>query len=172
MKRHRANSDEVLARDNNDKAGILCLAATCTDILMWSHYANHHRGICLEFRTNVEDSIFRKAQAVTYTDEYPQLDLLKIIQDEKFREASPWMLTKSSCWSYEREWRILDFENDPGIRTFPPTCLSAVILGCCIPTNEKKKVLRWIRAFPTPVRILQAKKSNTHFRLEIAEVPR
>jgi len=159
-----------LARDYNDKAGILCLAATNTDILMWSHYANHHRGICLEFRTNVKDSIFKKARPISYGDEYPHLDLLKIVQNEEFRDAAPWMLTKSSLWSYEREWRILDFENGPGIRTFPPECLSGVILGCCIPDQERVKVLKWIRGFPTRVQVLQAKKSNTNFRLEIGEV--
>jgi hypothetical protein len=158
-----------LARDYNDKAGVFCAAANSDDILMWSHYADHHRGICLEFRTNIEDSIFRMAQPVLYRDEYPQLDLRKLVEDEDFREATPWMLTKSSSWSYEREWRILDFENGPGVQIFPPACLSAVILGCCIPEIERKKVIMWVRDFPTPARILQAKKSNTNFRLELAD---
>jgi hypothetical protein len=159
----------ALARDYNARVGILCLTATSTDILMWSHYADQHRGICLEFRTNIKDSIFEMAQRVSYADEYPHLDLLKLVRDHEFREAIPWMLTKSSFWSYEREWRILDFDNGRGVRKFPPECLSAVILGCCIPEKERKKILRWIRAFPAPVRVLQAKKSNTHFRLEIEQ---
>jgi hypothetical protein len=160
-----------LVRDYNDKAGIFCLAATSNNILMWSHYADHHRGICLEFRTDVKDSIFRMAQPVTYGEEFPHLDLLRLVQDENFREATPWMLTKSPCWSYEHEWRILDFENGRGIRVFPPACLSTVILGCCIPDAERKKVTSWAQNFPTPVRVLQAKKSNTNFRLEIADAP-
>jgi hypothetical protein len=173
-KHHEEASHQLgksLARDYNDKAGIFCLAATATDILMWSHYANHHRGICLEFRTNVKDSIFSKAQPVTYREEYPRLDLRKLVEDKDFREATPWMLTKSSFWSYECEWRILDFENGPGVRTFLPECLSAVILGCCIPDEERKKVMSWVQNFPTPVRILQAKKSYTNFRLEIGDAP-
>jgi hypothetical protein len=159
-----------LAREYNDKAGVLCLAATSTEILMWSHYADCHRGICLEFRTDVQDSFFAKAQPVTYDDEYPHLDLRNLVENAQVRNATTWMLTKSSHWSYEREWRILDFEHGPGSRRFPPECLSAVILGCCIPDQERKKVLGWVRDFPTPVRVLQAKKSNTHFCLEIAVV--
>ncbi len=158
-----------LAREYNEKAGVLCLAATCTEILMWSHYANNHRGICLEFRTDAKDSIFSNARPVKYSDEYPHLDLRNMVEDEQLRNATAWMLTKSTNWSYEREWRILDFKNGTGVRAFPPESLSAVILGCCIPDDESDKVLGWVRGFPTKVKVLQAKKSHTHFRLEMAD---
>jgi hypothetical protein len=159
-----------LARDYNDKAGVFCLPGTSTDILMWSHYSNCHRGICLEFRTDVKDSIFAKAQPITYSDEYPHLDLRTIVESEPIRSAAAWMLTKSSQWSYEREWRVLDYENGPGVRRFPPSCLSAVILGCCISDEERELVLEWSRDSPTPVRMRKAKKSSTHFRLDVEEV--
>src|SRR5206468_8011067 len=103
--------------------------------------------------------------SLIYSDKYPHLDLLEIVQDKTFRDATPWMLTKSSDWSYEREWRILDFEIGPGIKTFPPECLSSAILGCCIPEEQRAKVLKWIRNFPTHVQILQARKSTTNSRL-------
>jgi hypothetical protein len=159
---------QSLARDYNDRAGVFCLAGTFTDILMWSHYANCHKGICLEFRTDIENSVFARAQPVVYADEYPHLDLHTLVVNQTLRDAAAWMLTKSSQWSYEREWRVLDFENGPGVRTFPPPCLSAVILGCCISDKERDRVLDWIREFPVHVRVLQAKKSVTNFRLEIA----
>lgn len=106
-----------------------------------------------------------------YREEYPHLDLLKTVQDEGYRNATPWMLTKSSSWSYEQEWRILDFENGPGTREFDPSCLSAVILGCCIPEEDREKVIGWVRDFPVPVRVLEAVRSSTSFRLETKELP-
>jgi Protein of unknown function (DUF2971) len=159
-----------LSRDYNDKAGVCCFAAIPTDILMWSHYANCHRGICLQFRTDVAGSIFSRAQPVTYSELYPTLDLHTIVVNERLRARAAWMLTKSSQWSYEREWRILDFETGTGPQTFPPSCLTAVILGCCISDGEQEKVLKWVRGFPTSIQIRKAKKSATHFRLEIEEV--
>jgi hypothetical protein len=124
----------------------------------------------LEFRTDVKGAIFSRAQAVAYSDEYPQLGLRYLVDNQHIRDATAWMLTKSSHWSYEREWRILDFENGPGVRKFLPECLSAVILGCCIPADEREKVLDWIRQFPTAVEVRQAKRSATQFRLEIVEL--
>lgn len=33
--------------------GICCLSKTCTSDLMWTHYADNHRGVCLEFDLGV-----------------------------------------------------------------------------------------------------------------------
>jgi Protein of unknown function (DUF2971) len=44
------------------KRTIYCLTPDPTSILMWSHYADHHRGICLEF--DVANALFLKAWKV------------------------------------------------------------------------------------------------------------
>jgi hypothetical protein len=175
MKNHRHEAsrqlERSLSRDSNDKAGILCLTEGCTDILLWSHYADRHKGVCLEFRTDVKDSIFARAHPVKYSGQYPRLNLQDLVENKAYRDAAEWMLTKSSVWSYEQEWRILDFEKGPGAKKFDPACLSAVILGCRIPDKERKRVFGWIKNHPTPVKVLQAKKSYPNFRLDIEEVP-
>jgi len=157
-----------LTRDYNDKVGILSLTATPAHTLMWSHYADSHKGVCLEFCTS-EGSFFSRAQSVNYAQDFPHLEILRLINDADFREATPWILTKSSDWSYEREWRVLDFKNGPGVQVFTPECLSAVILGCLIPEVERDRVMSWVKNFPTPVRVLQAKMSGKSFHLQIAD---
>ena len=51
-----------------DACGILSLCAKNDDILMWSHYASSHRGICLEFKAGDNDPFFAYALPVTYPD--------------------------------------------------------------------------------------------------------
>jgi hypothetical protein len=42
--------------------GILCLSARCDSILMWSHYADYHRGFCIGFKDDpgLSFSFFQK----------------------------------------------------------------------------------------------------------------
>lgn len=40
--------------DFMDRHGILCLSSVRDDMLMWSYYANGHRGICFRLRTDGE----------------------------------------------------------------------------------------------------------------------
>jgi len=160
----------MLCREFNDKAGVLCLAATNSDILMWSHYADCHKGICLEFRTDIKDSIFNKAEPFIYSDQYPHLDLDELAEFEQLQNWATWMLTKSSHWSYEKEWRILDFDSGPGLKSFDSSCLSTVILGCCISDEDRRKVLGWVRDYPRPLCLMQARKSSTNFSIEFTKI--
>lgn len=48
---------------------IYCLAPDPTSVLMWSHYANNHKGVCLEF--NVDNTVFSGAHKCVYLSKYP-----------------------------------------------------------------------------------------------------
>jgi len=148
-------------------AGILSLTEKNDDILMWSHYADEHRGICLEFSLSARSHFFQDAQPVVYRDEYPEMDLYDVVTNANLREAGVWMLTKSPQWEYEKEWRILDFTNGPGVRCFPGELLTGVILGCMMPNDERGKVLSWIDTRSNQVAIYQAKQVPKRFKLEI-----
>lgn len=148
------------------KIGIYCLSAVRDDILMWSHYAEGHKGVCLEFNTTMEIALFGQALKVHYNDEYPSVNIIKIGESEEFRKA---LLTKSKHWEYEQEWRILKPEQDggPGIYHFRPDLLTGVILGALIPAKDKEKVIDWVENYPTKISLYQAKINKTKYQLDI-----
>ena len=166
-KKARSNFETKLANDTNRIAGILSLSAQNDNILMWSHYADEHKGICIEFRTDIEPSLFTQAHPVVYDEKYPQFDLHEVVTNEELRSSAAWMLTKSPLWEYEQEWRVLDFKVRNEEKSFPAECISGVVLGCRIPANEKQKVERWVSSFSHDVAVYQAQRSRTHFRLSI-----
>ncbi len=49
-----------------DGAGILSLSKVRDDILMWTHYADRHRGLCFEFDGSANCNFFGEAQPVVY----------------------------------------------------------------------------------------------------------
>src|SRR5262249_17850696 len=79
-----------------------CLTPHPDSLLMWAHYGEKHEGICLEFDATRE---FGLAYRVAYSDNLIAItpDLLR----ENVALAEAMVLTKSSEWKYEDEYRML-----------------------------------------------------------------
>jgi len=96
-----------------EQRGIACFSATITDIMMWSHYADGHRGFCLEFDTS--QLPFSKTLEVTYVDHPPLINPVDVLvqgpsEDESNELLRAFVLTKARCWRYEQEWRLMHAE--------------------------------------------------------------
>ena len=147
------------------KIGVLCLSETCRDILMWSHYADSHRGICLKFCA--KGNIFATSQPVRYSKSRPLINPVSQTQDEMLDHA---IFTKSEHWSYEQEWRLIQYEKGAGIYKVPRNDLAGIVLGALITEPDKHDVLRWVKGTEQPLVVYQAKISSTNFELEIDEL--
>jgi len=125
---------------------VLCLTERGDNLVMWSHYANSHRGVAFKFRRLEHvDHRFLVAQPVQYSDEpvnflglqeyieklfgLAEHDLLPRVWDLAFR--------KHTDWRYEQEWRVhvaLLAGEDTGLGYSddeePPELFEAVYLGC------------------------------------------
>jgi hypothetical protein len=106
------------------KTRVSCFSEAPDNILMWSHYADHHRGICTIFETQKHDTIqylvFEKDD-VDYKNPTLPSDhggIIKVRYDDGLPKAynhleydqnkiAPFLITKSKAWSYENEWRLI-----------------------------------------------------------------
>src|SRR5712692_1074213 len=94
--------------------GILSLTERPDNILMWSHYADHHMGFVIEF--DEEHPFFKSTsgatnsktpvvlQKVQYSMGRPERPCINL---KDFVEGSSWYLVKSEEWEYEQEWRMI-----------------------------------------------------------------
>ena len=82
--------------DVSQTKGILCFSKTWRNPVLWSHYADKHRGLCLGFE--VSDAILGKVEYVESRLHVPS----KI--DEEFIERI--LFTKFKHWEYEQEYRV------------------------------------------------------------------
>lgn len=46
------------------------------NVLLWSHYADHHKGICMAFEPAHHPSVFWQAVSVEYSDDFPIVNWL------------------------------------------------------------------------------------------------
>ena len=145
-------------------SGVLCLCAVQNDILMWSHYADSHRGICLRFRH------FTEAIRVDYRTSYPDISLFRNTQEA----WSKCVLTKSKHWAYEKEWRLIkppvEEGNAWGWQKLPAKSLTGIIFGCAISSKDENQILEWMRLGNVQVPLLRAEKKPNRFQVRISEI--
>jgi len=88
--------------------GILSLAEDEKDILMWSHYADDHKGVCIEFERTESNELGdpKVTRKVAYTKNYPSMSVKSLLSEDSYHNSLMRVLyTKSEQWSYEKEWR-------------------------------------------------------------------
>lgn len=148
------------------RVGVFCVSTKCDDILMWSHYADSHRGVCLEFDGG-ELSLMADAQKVFYSANRLPINPYEDSQMEMMEKA---LLTKSKHWTYEAEWRICRYEQGPGTGTFLPENLTGIILGALASRKTEETIRRWVAQRTNPVKVYRATASNKKFELLISPI--
>jgi hypothetical protein len=151
--------EELLGR-----AGVYCLTSKRDNLLMWAHYADGHKGFCLEFTTNPSGSFFSNAEPVSYRKEYPVVKAFAANTDIWGKEC---FLTKSIDWAYEEEWRLTSRET--GHLEFPPELLTGIIFGCKINTDHIGMINEWIDKRAIPIKIKKAVMDDKQFRIDILD---
>lgn len=117
---------------------------------MWSHYANYHKGFCLEYdikKIPYGDYRSRFLYPVIYSDQMFDATehMLKGVEDDSFNNIhlSKSALVKACDWSYEREWRLV-FSN--GIFEKEQSCLMgkprALYLGTKIIKEDQDRLIK------------------------------
>ena len=80
----------------SEKAGLLCFSKFWSNPLLWTHYADKHRGICLGFK--VPNDVVGKVNYMNYRPGRPE------VLDQSFMKEL--LHTKFSHWEYEQEYRM------------------------------------------------------------------
>ena len=87
---------------------IFCLSKTNKSILMWSHYANRHFGVVIEFNSNTP--IIKEAEPIKYQKSMTiDFDILRCFPKQQNKKAQKTQeklyLIKFTDWQYEQEYR-------------------------------------------------------------------
>ncbi|AYN04786.1 DUF2971 domain-containing protein [Flavobacterium sp. 140616W15] len=144
--------------------GIACFMSNCDNLLMWAHYADSHKGICLKFDILEDVEFFTPAKRVIYANEYPQYNYLQ----DKNDFVNQMFFTKSDEWKYEGEIRVLKSKKDN--YKFNKICLKEMIFGCNISENDKKTLMKIMRQYYPDTKLKQAVKNEYKFQLNFEDI--
>lgn len=146
-------------KERAENMGICCFSKTFDNLLMWSHYANNHTGVCIGFKFNYDLEVFF-LYPVKYTSNFPHTDYF--VNPET--ALLDWVLTKSEVWSYETEVRAVSFEKN-GIIEIESNIVTEIYFGSKIDPMKKNEILEIISAGKLNIDVYQMRMLDDKFRL-------
>lgn len=128
--------------------GIFSLSTKRREVLLWSHYADEHKGFSVGFEladndSSVEDTFFNRPWEVKYTSDNPFLKFINSFADNKVDSATfetslllCGVTHKSTNWKYESEHRLITAK--PGFKRYQPSVVKEVIFGLNMALKHKR----------------------------------
>lgn len=154
-----------------DRYRVYCFGTGPTNTLLWSHYADRHCGVCLEFAADKPPLC--NAIACRYVDEFP---LVRAYEDSELVGVDM-LRVKAKVWEYENEYRLITQERtkmrnpgyppvDDGVFQLQPGVLTSVIVGC---QGDYEAVASLVKENAPSVKVKRAVRVPNKFELKIVE---
>lgn len=147
--------DNLFRQIENDvkRSAVFSLSREENNVLMWSHYADSHKGFSVGFSLSNEFTKYNKENAIIGTEEvyYSKdnpfveyfIDFAKSAKPPEWNEFWLYLLTmglvaKSDAWKHENEVRII--RGMPGNVNYSPDELREVIFGLNLAPKKRQKI--------------------------------
>jgi hypothetical protein len=164
---------------------VFCVSEQFDNVVMWSHYADQHKGVAFKLRCIDEiDNTLLAARKVRYTNSFlpfPSADsYAKHLTGEQPIDLTPliWDIayTKHIDWSYENEWRVhiplLDEPPGDGYSIYPenPRIFEAIYLGCQMEQKNTERIVDLARKHLPGTIVFAGHKSTASFSLSFTRI--
>jgi hypothetical protein len=133
-----------ILKTERKKFKIACLSKVHNEVLMWSHYAKKHSGICIGFEFPHQYGEKFILCPVKYLTKISPIDGNTDIN----RSILYWLTTKSKRWDYEHEIRAitkLNSHNEYLDISFDFKFVKEIIFGCKVSDQTIKEAMSKIR---------------------------
>ncbi|MEI3658800.1 DUF2971 domain-containing protein [Klebsiella pneumoniae] len=140
--------------------GVLSLSKKDTCPLMWAHYADNHKGLCLGY--SIPENTDNKIRPVSYTSEFREIKISQIRrmldgdENAKAEIEHNIFLRKAKPWGYEDEWRMV---SDVGLQnssiylseiTFGLRCKYTTIFSVMMSLSERQTPVEFYKIIEVP----------------------
>lgn len=142
--------------------GVTCFSEVNNSTLMWSHYADSHKGICVEFDSDLlmqsVDMRLHELELknIVFVKESPLVEIVKIENGISFKNELDVILCKHVSWKYEKEIRLYGYLSSvlgsnlslKRIISFDISCIKSIILGSKISDEDINLIVKLINNRP------------------------
>lgn len=160
------------SKKNSDNFKICCFSEKVDSMLMWAHYADSHKGFCIEYdmaNISKEDRRKRFLFPVIYSNDIFNVTDFMVVAKNKnpfyFYLAA---LKKAEDWKYEKEWRLVFFGTFESAQSFEMGKPKCIYLGANMLEKQQRELINicerkhipYIKMRPNP-KILQMESSSS-----------
>ncbi|WP_196486986.1 DUF2971 domain-containing protein [Burkholderia vietnamiensis] len=146
--------------DGINNYGIYCLSVGNSSQLMWAHYANSWRGLCIEYKYDKKDfvdeltrvfgsDVLIGALPMRYSSSAEYLGVTDFKKKNPYEIVRNLLGQKYIDWAHEKEFRL--FFNRSGLFHMPPSMMSGVYLGHAMHESQKEKYIALFSSRGIPV---------------------
>jgi hypothetical protein len=176
FERHLLEVEADLNNRVDQEIGVFCLSERNDSTLMWSHYADSHKGVCIQLgpvSTMTEElkQWVLNCHRVIYKEDnsLPAIDGLFIDKEpEPGHNAKLMFLHKNYDWHYEQEFRHIT-TRCPGTSRLPQGLIKGIIFGALTSDADKAQVREWVEEAGLDIAFQQAKLKERHYGLDIVD---
>ena len=157
--------EEFLKKDVKN-FGVFSMSQINDNILMWSHYADQHKGFCIEFDRLPNNLLgdFEITQPVNYSCDYPKLVFFDSSGKQDLSIFKKTLFYKAKDWAYEKEWRLIYDEGDR--EETMPANISSIIFGLRMSIEHKRAIQDILADRPDIIRYKQAIEAEYQFLIK------
>ena len=157
-----------------------CFTEDPRNNLMWAHYADSYKGICVEYDIRRASEEVKKMLFPVVYRKKPEhfISVDEILSGKErgdkdyLRDSKGIFSEKPFCWKYEKEWRIIRDDGACGNKwdaekkgaLLEMICPSSIILGCMAKPEFEKAVREHCEE--CRINLYKMKKDKGRYRLE------
>lgn len=176
---------ERFLKSTRKNARIISFCRRVDSQLLWSHYANSHKGLCLHFSSGGFPSETLRRGTVAYATQRPTV-LASLVAKLALPEKNSlptgrrieWrtelyrsmFFTKPIDWNYEEEYRLVYSNATTEAVEFGKDALLEVIFGVNTPKGLKNKVKSLTKKYGYQVAFREAEISKTTFSVDVSKL--
>lgn len=164
------NSEAVRRfKEHLGNIGICCFSRINDSILMWSHYADSHRGFCVEFSMDPNEPADIHPLDVCYQEDFVKLNFHR----DPDNSIVNMIYTKSIHWQYEEELRILDnnlTDIEKRKKYFNSKKIKSIFLGINCEEEVISRVKQLVKQKYTRAKLYQACRDIDSFSISFKKV--
>lgn len=174
---------------NQDKhfiknVGVFSLSEIKDGILLWSHYADSHKGFCIGYNAEKIKScaieFFRStnkgSKLINFLKNKYVSEYMDFIPEPTHNDPTAYLLrlvTKFMDWEYEKEWRLAVNQNEPiydRIVNIPIEAIVEINLGFRITQADRANIIFELKRLNYKGKLYQAKQGRYSYRMIFNEI--
>ena len=132
---------------------------------LWANYANNHKGVCLQYNSDIDKDFFSVLGSVHYVEDLEQLEFSPMTKGSDLEKV---FFRKSSSWEYEKEIRLL--KGFKGKAQFNKEALRNVIFGYNAEKEYVDKVYKAVKENYDNVGVYKLEKPTKINKLTLTEL--